>query len=67
MQLKNIEANSGFYSNLAGMYSRLDRFVSLFDHHFCGNLVPIKDDLSLIFSPKTASLNSKIANIGEYN
>ena len=59
MQLKNIEANSGFYSNLAGMYSRLDRFVSLFDCHFCGDEVTIKYDLSPIFSPKTACLNIK--------
>ena len=65
MQLKNNEANSGLYSNLAAMYSRLDKFVILFDHHYCGNLVTIKDDLSPIFSPKTFGLN--IANNGEYN
>ena len=58
MQLKNNEANSGLHSNLAGMYSRSDRFLSLFDCHFCGNLVTTKD-LSPIFSPKSASLNSK--------
>ena len=52
----NIEANGGLYSNPAGIYSRLDRFVSLFDHHFCGNLVTTKDDLSPIFSPKTCHL-----------
>ena len=53
-----------FSLNLAGMYSRLDRFVILFDHHSCGNLVNTKDDLSSFFSPKTASLN--IANNGKY-
>ena len=57
MQLKNNEANSGLYSNMAGMYFILDRFLILFDHHFCGNLVSTKDDLSPSFSPKTASLN----------
>ena len=65
MRLKNIEANSGLYSSLAGMNSRLDRFVILFDCLFCGNLVTIKDGLSPILSPKTASLN--IANNNKYN
>ena len=39
--------------------SWLDGFVILFDHHICGNWVTTKDDLSPIFSPKTASFNIK--------
>ena len=62
MQLKNNEANSSLYSNLAGMYTKRDQFVIPLTHTFCGNLVTTKASFTPAKQSKTASLN-----IVEYN